>query len=140
MSYSSKLVEEGLSTMENVSYSNVDPSSAIALVLVKSMPQRSVQWPYVKDISRIFFGLRQKGFRFRGLGLRRIPEGYYSEDVENFVGNLLSMGYATQRSPICLEADGLKLCNKIIDETKGNEPELKQLGEAVEELIATSPH
>lgn len=124
---------------QSTSYSKVDPSEAIALVLTKSMSYRSDRWPYVKDISQILFGLRKKGFRFRGLGLRRIPDGFYSEDVETFVGQLLSMGYATQRSPILLEMDGLKLCQGIVFEMKNHREEFERLDKAVDELVAGSP-
>lgn len=91
----------------------------VALLLRKAAQVESQGWPYIKDISMLLFELREKGFRFRDLGLRRIPEGYYSEDVETFVGQLLSMGYATQRSPIRLEPEGAKLCDEILEVESG---------------------
>jgi len=54
--------------------------------------------------------------RLKNLGLRAIPGGYYSEDVEMFLGQLLSMGYATQRSPIKLTPEGELFCREIRDE------------------------
>jgi hypothetical protein len=128
--------------MQSTSYSKVDPSAAIALVLAKSIRRKSDQWPYVKDISEIFFRLREAGFRFRGMGLRRIPDGFYSEDVETFVGQLLSMGYATQRSPINLEEDGLKLCEELWAREKEGErdkAEVDRLSEVVDNLLSKSP-
>lgn len=122
--------------MKNVSYSGVDSTAAIALLLARSNEHRSGQWPYVKDVSELFFKLRGMGFRFRDLGLRRIPDGYYSEDVENFVGQLLSMGYATQRSPIRLDDEGVQLCNGILaKESRTNKDELQRLEGAVNELL-----
>lgn len=93
----------------------------VALLLRKAAQVESQGWPYIKDISMLLFELREKGFRFRDLGLRRIPEGYYSEDVETFVGQLLSMGYATQRSPIRLEPEGAKLCDEILEVESGEQ-------------------
>lgn len=127
---------------QSTSYSKVDPSAAIALVLAKSTRCKSDQWPYIKDISEIFFHLREAGFRFRGLGLRRIPDGFYSEDVESFVGQLLSMGYATQRSPINLEDEGLRLCDEIWAREKKfdhNKAETERLNEEVERLVSRPP-
>lgn len=122
--------------MSSAGYSNLDSTAAIALVLARSVGRRSNKWPYVKDISELFVNLRQMGFRFRDLGLRRIPDGYYSEDVENFVGQLLSMGYASQRSPITLEEDGRRLCQDILSkETQRNPDEVEKLGRAVEKLL-----
>lgn len=128
--------------LQSTSYSKVDPSAAIALVLAKSTRRKSEQWPYIKDISEIFFHLREVGFRFRGLGLRRIPDGFYSEDVESFVGQLLSMGYATQRSPINLEDEGLRLCEDIWAREKKsdhNRAETERLNEEVERLVSRPP-
>jgi hypothetical protein len=119
-------------------YSNVGSAAAIALVLTESVQHRdsSKDWPYIRDISQVLYDLRRRGFRFRDLGLRPIPGGYYSEDVETFVGQLLSMGYATQRSPIRLEKKGEDLCNEIIrteEQIRGEE--LGALKKAVGELL-----
>ena len=117
-------------------YSSLDSAAVIALVVRKSAQIRSERWPFVKDISRLLFDLRERGFRFRNLGLRRIPGGYYSEDVETFVGQLLSMGYATQRSPIRLEEKGEKLCEEIIAaEGEVKREELTKLETALAELL-----
>ena len=128
--------------MKDMAYSTVDTTAAIAVVLAHSMEHRSVRWPYVNDISDLFFSLREMGFRFRDLGLRRIPDGYYSEDVENFVGQLLSMGYATQRSPIRLDEGGVRVCKEILaNEYQRNKSEVERLEIAVHELVCrrTSP-
>lgn len=123
--------------MRDAHYSNVESTAAIALLLARSMEHRSDRWPYVKDISGLFFNLRERGFQFRDLGLRRIPDGYYSEDVENFVGQLLSMGYATQRSPINLDDEGVRLCEKIVaKEVEKNKREIERLESVVKELVS----
>ncbi len=122
--------------MNSAPYSKVESAAAIALVLKRSAEVQSKGWPYIRDISGLFYSLRQRGFRFRDLGLRPIPGGYYSEDVETFVGQLLSMGYATQRSPIRLEKKGVELCTEILSaEAEKNTEELGRLERAVGELL-----
>src|SRR5712692_2591221 len=127
--------------MISAPYSNLDSAAAIALVLKKSVQiqTKTKEWPYIRDISRLLYELRGKGFRFRDLGLRSIPGGYYSEDVETFVGQLLSMGYATQRSPIRLEKKGVELCEDILGaEAQAKSEELERLEKAVGELLSAS--
>ncbi len=123
--------------MNSAPYSNLDSAAAIALVLKKSVQLQAKEWPYIRDISRLLYELRGKGFRFRDLGLRSIPGGYYSEDVETFVGQLLSMGYATHRSPIRLEQKGEELCDEILQaEEQTKREELEKLKKAVGELLS----
>jgi hypothetical protein len=119
-------------------YSDLDSATAIALVLTESMKRKSPtkEWPFIRDISTVLYDLRSKGFYFKNLGLRPVPGGYYSEDVETFIGQLLSMGYATQRSPIRLEKKGEELCHEILQaeqQTKGEE--VKRLTQALDELL-----
>jgi len=127
----------GTMAYSKANYTDIDTTGAIALVLARSMDRRTDTWPYVKDISEIFYRLREKGFRLRDLGLRRIPDGYYSDDVENFVGQLLSMGYATQRSPIKLVDAGVQLCDEIVaKEGETNKTELEKLMKALDDLLS----
>src|SRR3989442_6869063 len=124
--------------MNSAPYSNLDSAAAIALVLKKSMQRQAKEWPYIKDISKLLFELREKGFRFRDLGLRKIPGGYYSEDVETFVGQLLSMGYAIKRSPIKLTEEGEKFCREI-EEAEKNQDEVIRLREELEKVLQETP-
>jgi hypothetical protein len=119
-------------------YSALDSTTAIAAVLLKMAGAVSKNRPFVRDISDIFFNLKQRGFRFRDLGLRKIPGGYYSEDVEGFVGQLLSLGYARQRSPIKLTENGRKFCEAIVRE-ENNQLEVAKLREELESISQDGP-
>ena len=119
-------------------YSGLDSTTAIALVLRRTAADDSENRPFVRDVSDIFFELKQRGFRFRDLGLRKIPGGYYSEDVETFVGQLLSMGYAVKRSPIKLTEEGKKFCREI-EETDRNQHEVISLREELEKVLRETP-
>jgi hypothetical protein len=118
-------------------YSGLDSTAAIAAVLRRTAAGDSPNRPFVRDVSDIFFGLRQRGLRFRDLALRKIPGGYYSEDVETFVGQLLSMGYATRRSPIKLTPEGERFCQEIEDAVR-DQGELIKLRAEVERLLQES--
>src|SRR2546428_9412565 len=124
--------------MATQGYSDVDSTAAIALVLRRTAADDSKNRPFVRDVSDIFFQLKQRGFRFRDLGLRKIPGGYYSEDVETFVGQLLSMGYAIKRSPIKLTEEGEKFCREI-EEAEKNQDEVIRLREELEKVLQETP-
>lgn len=58
--------------------------------------------------------LLDKNIVIHDLGLRKVPGGVYSEEVETFIGHLLAEGLATHRSPIRLTPQGEKLLGTII--------------------------
>jgi hypothetical protein len=120
-------------------YSNIDSTAAIALVLDMAAADCPQGRPFVRDISEIFFRLKkERGIRFKDLGLRKIPGGYYSEDVESFVGQLLTMGYAKQRSPIRLTEKGRKFCETIIEE-EDHQDEIATLRDELKHLMRERP-
>jgi hypothetical protein len=98
------------------------PETVMAMaVLDASEKHRGLQ---VEDISSLFVGLESKsGVRVREVALRSVPDGYYSEDVESFVGRFLAAGYAKARSPIKFEEPGLRVCREIIRKALGKNPE-----------------
>lgn len=116
-------------------YSGLDSTTAIAMALQVATAEAPEDRPYVWDISETLFTLTGRGFRFKDLGFRKIPAGYYSEDVEGFVGRLLSVGYATERSPIRLTESGRAFCERIIAAEQDRE-EVARLRRALEELRA----
>jgi hypothetical protein len=117
--------------------SRVDKASAIAAILLKTATPGQRGGPYIRDVSGVLYELRQEGLRLKNLGLTAIPGGYYSEDVEMFLGNLLSMGYATQRSPIKLTPEGQLFCREILEEeANANSAELANLEKAVDRVLA----
>lgn len=93
----------------------VHSQAAIALALLSAWQDRSNQLgPTLEDVSRRLLKLLGEDIQIEDLGLRNIPGGVYSEDVETFVGHLLAEGLATQRSPLRLTAEGDKLLRSII--------------------------
>jgi len=127
--------QEGERTMSTAPYSSLDSTTAIAMALQEATAEASEDRPYVWDISDTLFALDQVGLRFKDLGFRKIPGGYYSEDVEGFVGRLLSVGYATERSPIRLTESGRAFCERIVAAETDKE-EVARVRKAVQEIRA----
>lgn len=118
-------------------YSSVDKAYPIAYALLKTAGPGQARNPLIRDIAGYLYRLLEQGIRFRNLGLRGIPGGYYSEDVEAFVGHLLSMGYAVQRSPIKLTPGGEEFCEKVLaEETDASPAELAGLRDAIDAVVS----
>lgn len=70
--------------------------------------------PTLEEVSGQILKLLDGNIAVHDLGLRRVPGGVYSEEVETFVGHLLAEGLATHRSPIQLTPQGEELLGTII--------------------------
>jgi hypothetical protein len=119
-------------------YSGLDSTAAIACVVLKTTDNPPPTAPFVRDISDILFIMSQRGFNLNDLGLRKIPGGYYSEDVETFLGQLLCVGYATRRSPIRLTDEGKEFCKKIVA-AEDNKEELARFQNQLESVLREGP-
>ena len=73
----------------------------------------------IEDISELFVDLERAQIRVHDVALRSVPDGYYSEDVESFVGRFLAAGYAKARSPIRFYESGLKVCRDMVQKALG---------------------
>lgn len=85
----------------------------------------------IEDISRNLFSLSQSGINLGEISLKRIPGGFYSEDIEILVGHFLDAKFAVRRSPVQLTKEGEKVLDTIIHEEKKKNPEGVQKIEAV---------
>jgi hypothetical protein len=78
----------------------------------------------IEEVSGLFATLRREQIEEVGkVALRRVPHGLYSEDVEAFFGRLLASGFATARSPLTVNDQGLQLCQELIDEENQSHPD-----------------
>jgi hypothetical protein len=78
----------------------------------------------IEKVSGLFAKLRQENIEEVGsVALRRLPHGLYSEDVEAFFGRLLAGGFATARSPLLVNDEGVQLCQELIEEESESHPE-----------------
>jgi hypothetical protein len=110
----------------------ISPEAIIAFAVVDAV--RSRKKIEIADLSGLFFEIRRKGLdEVEKVALRRLPEGgYYSDDVEAFLGRLLAAGYAKARSPVDVEVSGVELCKEILQQEMESHPEaLKKVAVAL---------
>ena len=95
----------------------INGQAAIALALLSAWEEKRNDrsgGPTLEDVSKRIAALMHDNIEIYDLGLRRVPGGVYSEEVETFVGHLLAEGLATHRSPLKITAEGEKLLRMIV--------------------------
>jgi hypothetical protein len=108
---------------------------AVALLAALKSDGSSSQQPRIEieDVSRLLFKMKQAGVALGDLALRRVPEGYYSEDVEMMLGHYLAANLATRQSPISINETGMRTLQAIVEEEKKINPiRVKEAAAALE--------
>jgi hypothetical protein len=85
----------------------------------------------IEEISKKLFNLSEKGINLGEISLKRIPGGFYSEDIEILIGHFLDAKFATRRSPVQLTPEGEKVLDSIIHQQKKENREALRKIEAV---------
>jgi hypothetical protein len=96
---------------------SINGQAAIALALLSAWYEnRGSQsgGPSLEDVSNRIAIMLDGNIAVNDLGLRRVPGGVYSEEVETFVGHLLAEGLAIHRSPVKLTGRGEELLRMIV--------------------------
>jgi len=98
----------------------------------------------IEDISGLFVHLEGANVKVRDVALRSVPDGFYSEDVESFVGRFLAAGYAKARSPIRFYDSGLRVCREMVRKAlRENANEVKKVAAVLrydlDKLIGQEP-
>jgi hypothetical protein len=107
---------------ETVKANAIFPETVMAMAVLNA--RGSGLGLQVEDVSRLFVDLEERsGTKIREIALRSVPGGFYSEDVESFVGRFLAAGYAKARSPIKFEEPGLRVCRQMIKKALEKNPE-----------------
>jgi hypothetical protein len=124
--------------MEKETRTTIRRDVLLAEVVNAALPKHgSDELPSIERISSLLFGLKKAGIDLGEIALRRVPGGFYSEDVETFVGHYLAAGYATQFSPVTLTDRGKEvLAETIAEERKENPGVLEQIESILEKLAA----
>jgi hypothetical protein len=82
----------------------------------------------IEDISSFLFKLKNRGIDLGDIALRRVPGGFYSEDIEALLGHYLAAGYATHLSPVRLTDEGKQVLSDIIsNERRENRSAIEQI-------------
>jgi hypothetical protein len=95
---------------------------AAAVLAAYKKAKESQKPAKIEDIARSLFDLKQAGINLGELSLKRIPGGFYSEDVEMLIGHYLDAKFATKRSPVQLSEAGWSLLSSIIADQKRQNP------------------
>ena len=105
----------------------------LAEVVNAALPKEgSDQLPSIERISFFLYELKKAGVDLGEIALRRVPGGFYSEDVETFIGHYLAAGYANQLSPVNLTETGRRMLTETIAEERKENPNVVQ---KVEEIL-----
>jgi hypothetical protein len=109
----------------------ISPEAIMAFALLKA--RRSGDPVQIEGLSKLFFEIRQRGLEeVERVALRRVPGGFYSEDVEAFLGRLLAAGYARARSPVTVDDNGENLCKEILRSEMESHPDaLRRVADAL---------
>jgi len=120
--------------MENETSTTIRRDVLLAEVVNAALSKHgSDKLPSIERISSFLFGLKKAGIDLGEIALRRVPGGFYSEDVETFVGHYLAAGYAMQFSPVTLTDKGKEVLASTIAEERKENPDLLQ---RIEEILA----
>jgi hypothetical protein len=105
--------------------------AAAVMTALTMSEQGSKEPPRIEDISLLLFKLKNAGVDLGEIALRRVPGGFYSEDIEALIGHYLAAGYAEQRSPVKLYDKGRQVLSEIIETERKENPSAVQKIEAV---------
>lgn len=108
-----------------------------AAMMAAASKQESEHFPSIEEISSLLFELKNHGIDLGEIALRRVPGGFYSEDIETLVGQYLAAGYATHLSPVTLTSKGKQLLSDIISkERRENQSAVEKIEAVLGNLAA----
>jgi hypothetical protein len=111
--------------MEKTGTTAIRRDALLAKVVDAALPKHgSDELPSIERISFLLFELKKADIDLGEIALRRVPGGFYSEDVETFVGHYLAAGYAEQLSPVKLTDRGKVVLAETIAEERRDNPEV----------------
>ncbi len=101
--------------------SNVKQDALLASAILETFRRQNEA--EIEDISRFLYALRNAKIDIGEIDLRRIPGGFYSEDLEILMSHYLDAGFVGQQSPLKLNPEGIKFLNEIVEEERNNNRE-----------------
>jgi len=116
-----------LQSIREGNYNYVGPliSAELITATAHSFAERHMVRLTLEDISGIIVELQksQPQLKTYGIAMRRVPHGYYSEDIEAFFGRLCGSDYAkAQEGGVRLNDKDWKLYQEIIGEFFSEHP------------------
>lgn len=111
-----------------LTYSPLAPEAIMAMAVLESKTHKLE----IEQIADRFVRLKEKGVPIPAIRLRRIPGGYYSEDIEAFVGRQAAAKNADAQNPVTFFEKGVQACKGILaNELKRHPDELKAAAQAL---------
>jgi len=94
------------------------PEELIAAILLSTSGS-------VSDLSRKLIELKNHGINIGYIAIRRVPEGFYSEDIDQHISYLLTYDYVRERSPtVTLSEKGRNLCEEVVKSAYKRNPDV----------------
>ena|SRR2546427_6650284 len=113
----------------------LSPRASMALAILAALERQDrARHPSeieIEDISKFLFKLHEARIDIGDVALRRVPGGFYSEDVENLIGHYLASGRAQQMSPVRFTPEGVDFLRKIVDNEKKTNPQAIEIATRV---------
>ena len=78
--------------------------------------------PTVKELAGKLAEGARNGLKTGSLDIRRVPDGYYSENLDEFVGAMTAFQFATKRSPLDLTSEGQAFLKDLIIKASDQHP------------------
>lgn len=101
--------------------SAVKQDTLLAMAILAAFRQQNEA--EIEQISQNLYTLRNCGVDIGAIDLRRVPGGFYSEDLEILIGHYLDSNFAEQRNPVILKPQGFELLHQIVEEERKENPE-----------------
>jgi len=114
--------------MEKTGTTTIRQDVLLAAAIMAASPKKDADIEY---ISSLLFQLKKSDIDLGEIALRRVPGGFYSEDVEALLGHYLAADYAEQFSPVTLTEQGKRALSDIISEERRDNPRAIEKIEAV---------
>ena len=86
-------------------------------IIVRAMIEMAKENPevgFVNAISGRIYEYKQRGEDVSCVTLQRVPGGFYSPEVAELVGKLLTVGIIHQESPIIIDRAGIEELKRIL--------------------------
>jgi len=80
--------------------------------IIVEMAEKNLQIGYIKDISKYIYDCKQRGRDVADITLQRTPLGFYSPEVAEFLGKLVTAGLATQENPLIVTENNINWLKK----------------------------
>lgn len=88
--------------------------AAVLAAIVEGVSGLSDEERKIESLCNKIIEVKNEGLDIGRIAIRRIANGYYSEEMDRFLSFLVTFGYAEDSSPVELNNSGHEYCKRII--------------------------